>query len=154
MASVFDQLTAAMLAALNVSGAPCVFERVRTTEVGESDLPSGILYPVRCTPDRATSTRVRAPAKRMRGEWLLELRAKGTASLRPDEAVDVLYVWAIAKLDGKVYPATPAAGYLNFDTEEGESALQYEQGENPICLRSVPFEVTFQNLVGNAEART
>lgn len=141
-----------MLALLNAGSPPCVFERVRTTEIGDADLPSGILCPVDGKVERASSTRLRAPAVRTYGRWMLELRAKGTASIRADAAVDPLYVWAIAKLGGAII--ADGAASLNFDLEEGDYSYSYEQGETPVCLLSVELIVGFQHLTANAESRT
>lgn len=145
MSSIREQVVVAVVAALNAGGPPCTFERSRTAAVGDAEMPSGVVYPVRDVPQQDFVSH--APVVRSRLSLLFELRALGTASVRPDQAVDPLYAWVVSKL------ATNTLGGLVFDGwEEAESVFQYGQGDKPICLLTLEMIATYQHLTANTEA--
>lgn len=145
MSSVREQIVAASVVDLNAGSPPCVFERSRVAALTDVDLPRGVVYPARDTAD--SKFLGRRPVVRSRLSLFIELRALGTASVRPDQAVDPLYVWTVAKLTGNTH------GGLLFDGwQEVESTLQYGAGDRPICLLTLEMVAHYQRLTADAEA--
>jgi len=147
VSSVREQVVEGAVLALNAGAPPAPFARSRAAEVSDADMPIGILYPVRDVPQMPfTGERVvRSLVTRRRLSIACELRALGTPSVRPDQAVDPLYAWLVATLVGNTI------GGLVQQWEEGESTFQYGLGDKPICLLSVEMVAVYQTLTANAE---
>jgi len=143
VSSIRDQIVAATITALNAVGKPCDFERSRATALTDADLPRGVVYPVRDIPEDPF---LAGPVTRSRLTMMCEIRALGTAALRPDQAVDPIYTWVVAKLVGNTL------GGLALKLQEGDSTFVYGQGDSPICLLAVEVVATHQHLTANAEA--
>lgn len=152
MASVRDKIVAAAVAALNTGtpvGVPAA-DRVRTAEVAPSELPSIVVFPVRDEPEEVGGGG--GPIVLSRLTLVAECRAQGTASVRPDEALDPLATWVVKALANKQLP-NGAGGVLNNDILEGSTSFSYESGETPMSLAAVEMIVVYQHLVADPESR-
>lgn len=152
MASIRDQIIAAAITALNTgrpAGIP-VAERVRTADLTPAELPAITVYPTHSTPEEIGGGG--GPLVRARLAFVVECRAAGTDAIRPDAAVDPLYVWVVQKLANRRLP-DGLGGLLNHDIVEGETSFVYEQGAAPYCLAAVEMTAVHQYLVANPEAR-
>ena len=143
MSSIGEQIVVAAVSALNAGSPPCVFDRERIADLVDADLPRGVVYPLRESP--ASPFLERKPVVRPSLTIVLELRALGTSSLRPSQAVDPLYVWAVSKLAGNTL------GGLVHELLEGERNWQYGVGDKPICLLTMEMVATYQHLTADAE---
>ena len=152
MASIRDQIVAAAIAELNTARPPGIpqADRTRLAAITPSELPSIIVFPGLDQPEEVGPPA--GPIVRSRFRMIVEQRAAGTASVRPDAAVDALYVWVIKKLARKRLTAG-GGGFLNHDTVEGETSFAFEQGDEPYALATTALIVTYQHLVADPEAR-
>lgn len=148
MSTVREQIITAAVAALNTGtpgGVPAT-ERERVAAVEEQDGAGAIaLYPVRDVPEEVGGGG--GPLMRCRLTLAVEVWAKGTALLRPSQAVDPMLVWIVKTLAGN------RLGGLAHDIVEGETIFAYEAGDNPWCRATVELIVSYQHLVSDAEAR-
>lgn len=152
MASVRDQIVAAAIVALNTGtpvGVPQA-ERVRTAAIEPSELPSIIVYPSHDTNEAIGGDG--GPLVRARFTMVVECRAAGTSSIRPDQAVDPLYVWVVKALVNNRLP-DGAGGFLNHFMNEGDTTFSYEEGDAPYCLAATEMIAVYQHLVGDPESR-
>jgi hypothetical protein len=152
MASVRDQIVAAAIVELN-TGAPGgipTAERVRLAELAPTDLPSILVFPSSDAPEEIGGGG--GAIVRSRLTLVVECRAAGTASIRPDQAVDPLAVWVVKALGNKRLPAG-GGQFLNHDIVQGETTFSFEEGEAPYCLAAIEMIVVYQHLVADPEAR-
>lgn len=153
MATIRDRIVAAAITTLNTGtpvGVPQA-ERVRTADIGLEELPSIIVFPTLDVPEPVGSPGI--PIVRSRLSLTVELRAAGTALVRPDQALDPLYSWVIRALVRRRL-SDGAGGFLNHDTLEGQTTFAYEQGDKPLAFASVELVVSYQHLSNDPDNRT
>ena len=153
MASIRERIVAAAVVALN-TGAPVGVpqaERERLAAVDPNvDLPSIIVFPVHDVPEQVGGDG--GPLVRSRLTLTVECRAAGTASVRPSQATDPLFVWVVKTLVGTRLP-DGSGGFLTHFINQGETTFSYEQGEAPYCLAAIEMTAVYQQLVADPESR-
>lgn len=145
MATIREQIVAAMVAALNTGtpGGVPVTERTRRIAVPETAaLSSIVLRPVRTIPEEVGSPG--SPKSLVRMTVAIEMLIAGSATDRPDKLVDPIYEWVIKALVGN------NLGGLCHTITEGESAFDYaDAGEYPNVMLTTEMIVPFSHVAAD-----
>lgn len=149
MSSIREQAIAAVIAALNVGGAPVTTERTRRAAISEgASLLAIVVRPARSTTEEIDKRMAHA-LTRQTLTLDVEMFATGTDTLRPDQVVDGLYVWVISKLIGN------SLGGLVHTITEGDSEFEWgDPGEYSNVKLTTQMVVSFQYVPNNAALKT
>jgi hypothetical protein len=131
------------------AGVPAA-QRTRLAALQVGELPSIIVFPLSEEPEIQGGNR--GPLVRATLTTAIECRGKGSATLRPDQAVDPLLAWVVKALGGRRL-SDGAGGHLTHPIKEGRTTWRYEFADDALCLATVELEVPYQHLVADAERR-
>lgn len=132
---------------LQAGSPPCVVRRTYTFALDIAAAKSIIVYPIR---DETEPVGGRNQPVLTKHSLILvvECRAKGTASTRPDQEIDELYKWVVATLAGKSY-----SNGLYHIIEEGPTVFSIDQADHAYCLAAVQMIVRYQTRVNDPDTR-
>jgi hypothetical protein len=100
MSSIREQIAQKVVDLLSANGGPAglTVHRERTRPIEADKLPAILVYFEDDEPTPLVKQRFAAPLSERHLNLVLELRATPTSVEAPDQAIDPLYLWAIAQL--------------------------------------------------------
>jgi hypothetical protein len=141
LASIREQILVALQAALAAGGGPAglTVHRERTRPIEIDSLPAIVPYAEDEQPKTLGGEVYRAPLTERQLSIGVQCRAKGTASVSPDTALDPILVWAM-----KTVLANETFGGLANGVEENRTVWSSREGDDPIAAATVHFTIKYR----------
>lgn len=140
MPSIREQILVALGTVL-ASGGPVglTVHRERTRPIEIDDLPAIMFYAEDEQPKNLGNQTFRAPLTERQLSVGVQCRAKGTATVSVDEALDPVLVWAM-----KTVMANETFGGLANGVEEDRTVWSSREGDDPIAAATVHFTIKYR----------
>lgn len=141
MPSIREQILVALAGYLAAGSPPAglTVHRERTRPIEIDSLPAIMLYAEDEQPKNLGGETYRAPLTERQLSIGLQCRAKGSASVSPDAALDPVLVWAIKTVMGNEAFAGLANG-----VEEDRTVWSSREGDDPIAAATVHFTIKYR----------
>lgn len=139
-----------VVALLAAGSPPATPQRSRTFSIEGENANSIIVY---WTEDRLSNMgkfRYGAPTVRRELDIRIEIRTKGTDTLRPDEAADALASWVEKKLDGQSKGIQNGSLYEVLEVEK-VGPVELEQKDHAYALIPIYVVAKYRSRVGDPE---
>lgn len=146
MSSITEQLVVAAITALNTNrpGGVPEFERARTIDLANEDLPVAIVY----SPDeRSEPVHKHHPLAKREMALVIEYFFAGTETVSADSASDATKVWIVKALVG----SPTRLGGLATAIVEGNTERNLAQADRMYCLASTEILIETQSQRTNPE---
>lgn len=145
MASIRDRIVDDVVSKINTGTPPAGVPTAKRSYTFQLSGDSIVVFPVKDEADRIGGRVTGGPVQRRTLTLAVECRAQGTASLRPDQVVDVLAQWVEQKLGGQSKGVNDGALYHVMLV--GPTVFALEQADHSYCLARVEVVVEYQSRV-------